>query len=472
MRWRLALLLIFGVRAWACACANNWPSVKQAWTDAPAVFLGTVALADPDGDGRQLMFQEQFVRIRVEEAFKGVTAGQMIELHQGADDCSAKFRKGQRAVFYLYPGMAHGGWGVRPCTRSLGSAEPGGDDLLFLRALPKSAIGTRLSGEVGLCEESPTLAFKRVGGLPSVRVKISGPLGFTREAVTNADGVYELYGLREGRYSVSIEVPVGLRIRSRVVTGSAPVQGNDAAVELNQNGGASMDFVLEADTRLSGRMLDGKGAPMTGVCIDLEPLEGRSEDGARFFDCSRMGGVFEMTMMPPGKYWLVARDEVVLDRLLSKSTLYYPGVRGREHAMIVSIEAGKYIEHLDVRLPSDEKRYKIAGRFQFVDGAPVASGTVTFTSAQSGYSETTDTSLDGTFGLSVVAGMDGQLSGQMGVLEPFLKSCPEFRVNPRRRGFIRFMDATPISLSIDSDHEALKLQLTSASCRSWPPGRE
>ena len=145
MRWRFALLLIFAARSWACMCSGNWPSVKQAWKEAPAIFLGTVEIADPDGPGREVIFQEQFVRIRVDEAFKGVAGGQTIELHQGASDCSAKFRTGQRAVFYLFRGI-HGGWSVQPCFHSIGSSEPAGDDLLFLRGLPKSAIGTRLSG--------------------------------------------------------------------------------------------------------------------------------------------------------------------------------------------------------------------------------------------------------------------------------------------------------------------------------------
>jgi len=472
MRWRFALPMIFGAHAWACACSGHWPSVKQAWKDAPAVFLGTVTVADPDGDGRQTMFQDQFVRIRVEEAFKGVSAGQTVELHEAAGDCSAKFRTGRRAVFYLRRGAAKRSWVVPPCTYSLGSAEPAGDDLLFLRALPKSAMGTRLSGTVELYEESPTQALKRVGGVPSVRVQIAGPRGFTRQAVTNVDGAYELYGLRPGMYSVSIEVPSGLATKFPLATGSAPVQGNGAAVELAQNGGASAGFVLEADTRLSGRMLDAKGAPLAGVCVDLEPLEGRGEDGASFFNCSKADGVFEMTMMPPGKYWLVARDEVTLDRLKSKSTLYYPGVRDRHRAMIVSIEAGKYTEHVDIRLPSDEKRYKVAGQFQFLDGAQIANATVTFTSPHRGYSETTNTGADGSFGLSVVAGMEGQLTGQLAVPEPMLRSCPEFRVEPLRRGIFRFVDASPISLLVDSDREDLKLELTSPSCGSWPSSRK
>jgi hypothetical protein len=465
-------MLMVATHAWACVCGGNWPSVKQAWANTPFVFLGTVEIADPDEDSSQTIFQEQSVRIRVDEAFKGVSTGQLIELHQGGNDCAAKFRTGQRAVFYLHRGMTRGSWSVPPCTHALGSAEPAGDDLLFLRGLPKSAIGTRLSGEVELYEDSPTQAFRRVSGVPNVRVKISGPLGFTQEAVTNTAGVYEVFGLRPGRYSVSIKVPNGLKVKFPLATGSPPVQGDSAAVMLASNGGASLGFVLQADTRLSGLILDVNGAPITGACIDLVPVEGRGENGARFFDCSKANGIFNMELMPPGKYWLVARDDVKVALLKSISTLYYPGVRDRERATMVSIEAGKYVEHLDIRLPSDEKRFTIRGRFQFADGVPVASALVTFTSPQHGYTETTGTSTDGSFSLSVVAGMEGQLEGQLAVLEPFLRSCTEFRVGPRRKGLFRFMDATPISLSSDSDKQGLTLELSSPSCKSWPPGRK
>src|SRR5262249_51195941 len=149
-----------------------------------------------------------------------------------------------------------------------------------------------------------------------------------------------------------IDVPRTKKIRFRSATGSPPVQGNDAGVMLEAGGGASVSFVLEDDTRLSGQMLDATGTPIKGVCIELEPLEGRGEDGAFFFNCSKEGGKFEMTMMPPGKYRLVAHDEVKFDRVQSKSTLYYPGVRDRKQARVVSIEAGKYIGHIDIRLPS------------------------------------------------------------------------------------------------------------------------
>jgi len=97
---------------------------------------------------------------------------------------------------------------------------------------------------------------------------------------------------------------------------------------------------------------------------------------------------------------------------------------------------------------------------------------VTFASPRRGYSETTTTGADGSFGLSAVAGVEGQLNGQLAVMEPILKSCPEFRVGPRRSGMLRFLDADPIPLLVDSDHEHLKLEMASQPCKSWPPSRQ
>lgn len=208
---------------------------------------------------------------------------------------------------------------------------------------------------------------------------------------------------------------------------------------------------------------------MTGVCIDLEPVVGRGDNGSSFFECSKNDGRFQMSMMPPGKYWLVAHDEVTWEGLKSRSTLYYPDVRDRERSTVVSIEAGKYVEHLDLKLPSNEKRFKVNGRMQFAHGAPVAAARVTFTSPQHGYSESTATNADGSFGLSVVDGMNGQLNGRLLVVEPILRSCPEFKVEPRRRGIVRFMDTIPIALSTGSDRSDITLELPFPSCRFWPP---
>jgi hypothetical protein len=470
MLWRIAFLTVLTTRAWACSCAGNWPSVKQAWQNTPFVFLGTVESADPDQDPRRAMFHEQTVHIRVDEAFKGVFNGQRLVLHQGASDCDANFRTGQRLVFYLNAGPP-GNWRVPSCTRAL--AEPDGDDLLFLRGLPDSAKSTRLSGQVDLYEDSATQAFRRVGGLPDVKVRITAA-DFTQEVKTNSAGVYEVFGLRPGRYSVHIDVPKGLKVEFPVAAGSSIVLRDEAAIQLAPDGAASVDFVLRADTRVSGRMLDSTGKPLVDVCIDLEPLEGRGENSAFFFDCSKKGGAFAMEMMPPGKYLLIARDQIKRGALKSESTLYYPGVRDRERATVVEVEAGKYVKNLDIQLPSVEHRYMIQGRFQYSDGAPVRDVSVRFTSPAHGYSESTTTSSDGSFSLPVVAGFEGELSGTLtvSVFQDIQNKCPDFHLEPREQGLMRSMDAAPIALKADSDHAGVQLKLSSPSCKFWPPPKK
>jgi hypothetical protein len=176
-----------------------------------------------------------------------------------------------------------------------------------------------------------------------------------------------------------------------------------------------------------------------------------------------------MEMMPPGDYRLVARDKVLVDRLQSTSTLYYPGVRDHEQAIVVSIKTGTYLDGLDIRLPGEEKRYRIVGRMEFADGAPAAFASVRFTASSGGYTELAEVRRDGTFGLSIVAGVAGQLTGQMQILERLFVKCPELKVGVARRGLFRILDAEPVPLSGDADRPDVLLRLPSPSCKAWPP---
>src|SRR5580698_11267711 len=74
--------------------------------------------------------------------------------------------------------------------------------------------------------------------------------------------------------------------------------------------------------------------------------------------------------------------------------------------------------------------------------------TITFKSPRRGYSDTTQTGPDGSFGMSVVAGMEGQLTAQLGVPQWILGQCPVLRVERRTSGIFGFMDATPITLLV------------------------
>jgi hypothetical protein len=104
----------------------------------------------------------------------------------------------------------------------------------------------------------------------------------------------------------------------------------------------------------------------------------------------------------------------------------------------------------------------------FADGIPVTQGSVTFTSSEHGYSETSTITDDGSFHFSVVTGMTGQLHAEIQLFGFNLTQCPQFTADPNRGGFIRFVNSIPISVSAEADQENLKLGMPSPSCQFWP----
>ena len=100
---------------------------------------------------------------------------------------------------------------------------------------------------------------------------------------------------------------------------------------------------------------------------------------------------------------------------------------------------------------------------QFADGAPVAA-TIEFKSSEHGYSATSKTDAEGSFSLPILAGMKGELTRILAVMEQTLLACPELKVEPRIRGAFRFMNAAPVSLTVKSNRDDLKLEFPGPSC--------
>ena len=351
MTWRLALMLMAAARTWACVCTGNELSVKEAWEKTPAVFLGTVEMADPDS---QTMFQAQAVRIRVDEAFKGVSAGQTIQLHQGTSDCDAKFRTGHRAVFYLYPGRTPGSWSLSGCTHSFGRADPPGDDLLFLRGLPGSLRKNRLAGEITLYENSVSEGFRQSRVLSGIHVYFRSA-NHSAEAVTNENGVYEFYDLPPDHYRIVIDVPKGLRIKFPIIAGGEgrrdrfeDLRVTEPVVELGGDTAADVSFLLIVDNQISGRVLDSSGKPVKDVCVHLNPAVGETDRGFLISKCAEDDGSYQLKDMPSGRYLITAQRWA--NGRLQTSKIFYPGTTERENAVVVTIGSGAHLDGFDIRM--------------------------------------------------------------------------------------------------------------------------
>ena len=338
------------------------------------------------------------------EAFKGAKLAQSITIVQPNNRCTKWFRSGEQFLFYLRPAYDGGPWRSPACHRNA-RLDQAADDLRFLRALPQSAQGTRLSGTVALFEAHP---LRLVRPLPDVRVRVTGP-SLSFDLRSNSDGTFERYGLRPGNYHLVPELPSGLKVHFPMVAGGGWNLGADDSLKLMPKGGVSVDFLVIPDTSVSGRVTDPSGRPMKGVCVSAEPPGAARHDPARS-GCTTADGFYRIKDMPRGRYRIVANQSGQPTATEPFPAIYQPGTPDRTRATIVDVQMEKH-EGLDIRIPSLLPRIELSGRVQFRDAALAPKGRVVFEA--NGYSETADVRGDGTYNLTILAGKPGRLFGEI-----------------------------------------------------------
>lgn len=452
----ILLLLLMSLHALGCVCAG-WPSAPDAWAGSKLVFVGVVDRADPPN--ASVLAQTAWVTVK--EPFKGVSVREQIVLKQAGNDCAPKFDAGSEVLFYLSK-LEPGFWVAPGCHRSRSLADAA-DDLLFLRALPKSALTNRLSGEVDLYEDSPTLGFHKVHALPGMRVTITGKTKSVY-ADTNADGVYEVYGLPPGTYTVNIDMPPGLKLEFPMTTG--PGRGllsKDTTVSLGKETAVSVDFVLYEDNRISGVLLTPEGQPLRGACLDLESADQPARGGRRIFGCTEHDGSFKLEDMPSGRYVIVGNQEGRISISEPFPTAYYPGVSTREAATVIEVFRGRSIEGLRFRLPTMAQQVVVSGRVQFADGVPVPNAYLKHSSNDPTF---TSSDVDGHFSLRLLADKTGQLSAEIMVIQSDLEKCPEWRPKGNSQMLVT-LTSSPLPISRDQNDVLLTMPMR--SCAAWNP---
>ena len=237
---RIAILaLLAATHATGCVCAA-FLTPKAEWQRSSLVFVGQVEAASPQFDAQE-RFRPQHAAVRVEEAFKGVQKGQLIQIDETGSDCQLKYSRGWRRLLYL--SVQQGGSWLSPgCDRS-NDPDSAPDDLRFLRALPKSAERTRISGEV----KSSGKPSRPLSGVTVTLRQGGGP---STTAVTDAAGVFEVYDLPRGAYQVSIDVPKGFKADFGFVSGPRKFSGGfPLTLTLGDPDATAVFYVKPADAK-------------------------------------------------------------------------------------------------------------------------------------------------------------------------------------------------------------------------------
>jgi hypothetical protein len=206
----LAFLLQGGMTVTlACECDITAAPCRALW-QADTVFVGRaekvelVHATPPE-------YSHYRVTFTVARVLNGSPVSQiLVKTSEGGGSCGYTFQEGGSYVVYGHKQRGELWTGRCERTRPLIEAD---EDLAYASTIGTPGATGSISGRLSRWDDylgrSPT---KSLGGLANVPILVEGPGGPFR-TVSGNDGRFELTGLREGSYRVSLQVPDTLMYR-------------------------------------------------------------------------------------------------------------------------------------------------------------------------------------------------------------------------------------------------------------------
>ena len=352
----LSALFIFADVASACACYHS-ATVLDAYEKADLVIAARFVSVTKTKTPRSLINDIDTAIMTVDRVYKGdIKSGEKLTFTQGDSpiDCSWTFYEQEIGTQYLLylnrPQASTELFKVSTCNRSR-SLEYANDDLLFLDNLNKVRGRTRVSGVLDQDGGDDSDVVGR-------KIRIRGK-NKTYVAVTDKNGVYELYDLPPGRYVLEPELRFGWKVdrfdltrnptRSELMNGMKP--NNRVAFTLRPKKHFGVNIELAMSNHISGRVWDAKLKPMQWVCVSLTKTEEKDE---RDLDCNALteaDGSFRFDGVEAGTYVLVFNPRNKSTKQMPFPKFYYRNASERERATMISVKHGESLDNLNVVVP-------------------------------------------------------------------------------------------------------------------------
>lgn len=475
-----ALFLSASQTAKACSCGPV-PTVLDSFEEAEEVVIVRVLSVEKAKATEERSYVDgvKSATLIVDKVFKGKLQirDEIVFGQGGGADCIWTFDEqsvGRQYLFYLtrpetltksdrgyLPSKEPELWFAFGCGRSTGLAG-GTEDLLYLENMKKRRGQTRISGSISGGFEYPDI------DVEGKTIKIIGGKK-TYETKTDKNGVFEIYNLPPGKYSIKPEISAGwkinpnwLRYSTSIVGGEQPEKESLKQIEilLEPKKHASVNIVFTVDNFVRGRVLGPKGRPMSKVCVYLWP-PGAEPWGP--FDCTDEQGRFEITSVPEGEYVLVANRDGKLSSQKPFRQIFYPNVSERERAAVITIGPGETLENLDIVIPALEEMITIEGVMHYSDGRPVAEEWVKFKATKKDEKVDGDASVqtdgNGKFRLQVLKGLRGEVFGEDWVITGLYKDCPKVEELIAKSGNNNVTVLTNI-VSLTTNQDVYEVELT------------
>jgi 5-hydroxyisourate hydrolase-like protein (transthyretin family) len=355
-------LVASAAQAVACTCAGPHRPC-EAYLDASAAFVGTVTFSTTTKIKEAgFEFTKRLVRLHVDHPLRNVeTTDVEVLTGLGDADCGYGFRLGGQYLVYAYGDNGKTlSTSICARTRLLSDATA---DLEYIRGLSKAAPGGTISGEVRLRRPS-RVDEETLPPVKDVRILFEGP-NKKFERKTDSEGKYSVSGLSPGTYKVRIDLPDGLSIYNPEVE-----------LKVHDRGCREAFFLVELDTRVTGRVIDAQGMSAADVLMELVPVS-REDNAYPSFVRTDKEGRYKMKLLKPGRYHLGVRIAGSAgSTYVPFPQTYYPGVSDRSQATVISVSEGQRIELDELVLPPRFIERTLNGLVLDSDGKPVAGAIV------------------------------------------------------------------------------------------------
>jgi len=361
-------------------------------------------------------------------------------------------------------------WSAITCGRST-SLEWATEDLLYLENMNKVRGKTRISGTIETWVDSD-LEFE------GRKIRLIGPKK-SYEVKTGKHGVFEIYDLPPGKYSIDPDVPAGWTMERTWMRGSmsevsekdgnqGPTTSRQITVLLEQKKHARIDIIFEIDNAVRGVVYDPNSKPMKGVCVNLRPAKSDEEAGLNS-DCTDPEGRFEITSVPSGSYVVVINADEQLSSTQPFKRIYYPGVSEREKALVITVGPGDQVNDLNIVVPVLEATITVEGVLHYSDGTPVSTAQVYFTGEETKttYGNARDeTDAVGRFSIKILKGLKGEIAAEKFVYAGKFENCPKVEELVRKSGnTFSVIKTNVIAIQAEENMYGLELVFPFPSCK-------